>query len=61
MVPFVSLTVTSWYLPPEFPGEWNYLECLQLSLRRSDGGSVAPDSYGVEVKAVTLELDGRLD
>jgi hypothetical protein len=39
----------------------DHLERLQLSLRRSDGGSVAPDSYGVEVEAVTLELDGRPD
>ena len=39
----------------------DHLERLQLSLRRSDGGSVAPDSYGVEVETVTLELDGSPD
>jgi hypothetical protein len=39
----------------------DHLERLQLSLRRSDAGSVAPDSYGVEVEEVMLDLDGRSD
>jgi hypothetical protein len=29
---------------------------LQLSLRRGDAGTAAPDTYGVEVETVTLEL-----
>jgi hypothetical protein len=32
------------------------VERLQLSLRRADAGSPAPDAYGVEVESVTLEF-----
>ncbi|HET7620601.1 MAG TPA: hypothetical protein VFK39_01745, partial [Gemmatimonadaceae bacterium] len=32
------------------------VERLQLSLRRADAGSPAPDDYGVEVESVTLEF-----
>jgi hypothetical protein len=36
----------------------DHLERLQLSLRRADGGVIAPESYGVEVEWVTLEFGG---
>jgi hypothetical protein len=36
----------------------DHLERLQLSLRREDGGAIAPEGYGVEVEWVTLEFGG---
>ncbi|MGH7579778.1 MAG: hypothetical protein ACREM9_06375, partial [Gemmatimonadales bacterium] len=34
----------------------DHIERLQLSLRRQDAGPVKPDSYGVEMEAVTLDF-----
>ena len=36
----------------------DHLERLQLSLRREDGGTIAPEGYGVEVEWVSLEFGG---
>ncbi|MFL5494221.1 MAG: hypothetical protein ACJ8DC_07555, partial [Gemmatimonadales bacterium] len=38
----------------------DHLERLQLSLRREDGATLAPEHYGVEVEWVTLQFGARV-